>query len=164
MGESLWHELDAWQVAKIRDAMGQNSSYETLRLQKVDTALVWDYREWSSWPKPAVAVISYAAERDPGPHGNGEAEFTKYYPTVWLALTEGKQADAIRDTKILLARLEMLIQDLYAELDLPASDDGERLVNLHVARSELSAHRPPTSNDDYWMVMGGIALRWESET
>lgn len=164
MGESLWHDLDAWQVALIDEAMGQDSDYATLKLERVDTALVWDWQEWTEWPKPAVAVVSFALDREPGPHGDGNAHFTKQYHTIWLALTEGTQANAKRDAKILMARLEASLRESYKQAFTIAPDsNGENLVNLHLGRGELSATRIPNSSDDMWMVMAGIALRWETE-
>lgn len=164
MGESLWHDLDAWQVSIIDEAMGEDSAYATLKLQRVDTALVWDWKEWTDWPKPAVAVMSFAAEREGGPQGDGNANFTKIYPTIWMVLTEGTQSDAKRDAKILIKRMEELLRTLYQGLTIPADDSGENLVNFRVGRSELSATRLPDSSDNLWMVMAGIAIRWETET
>lgn len=164
MGESLWHDLDAWQVDIIKAAMGQDSGYATLKLARVDTALVWDLQVWLDWPKPAVAVISFMEERQPGPHGDGIAHFTKRYPSIWLAVTEGTQADAKRDAKILVKRMETLARGLYKQaLTIPADGSGERVVNLWLGRGELSATRVPDSSDDLWMVMAGIALEFESE-
>jgi len=164
VGESLWHDLDAWQVGIINTAMGPASAYTTLKLQRVGTALVWDWKEWVDWAKPAVAVMSFAQERDAGPQGDGQANFIKLYPTAWVALVEGTQADATRDAKILVKRMEQVLRGLYQGLTLAADSNGERLINLRVGRSELSAARIPNSSDNYWMVMAGIAVRWETET
>lgn len=165
MSESLWHDLDAWQVGIIDDAMGQDSAYATLKLESVNATVVWNWQRWIDWAKPAVAVVSFAAERSPGPHGDGNAHFTKEYPVIWLALTQGTLANATRDAKILMARLEKLFRDSYKQAFTIAADDyGENVVNLYLGRSELSAQPiPNSSSDDYWMVMAGIALRWETE-
>lgn len=163
MGESLWHDLDAYQVDIIDTAMGQASAYSTLKLARVDTALVWDWKEWTEWPKPAVAVMSFAAERGPGPHGDGEVHFDKQYPTIWVALTEGAQSDAKRDAKILVKRMEQLLRGLYDNLTIDADESGERVVDWEVGRSELSATRIPDSGSGLWMVMAGIAIRWKTE-
>ncbi|MCC6457276.1 MAG: hypothetical protein IT328_20145 [Caldilineaceae bacterium] len=164
MGESLWHDLDAWQVGIIDAAMGEDSEYDTLKLARVDTALVWDLQVWMEWPKPAVAVMSFMETREPGPHGDGIAHFTKRYPTIWLAVTEGTQANAKRDAKILVKRMETLARGLYQQaFTLPADDSGERVVNLALGRGELSARPVRSSNDDLWMVMAGIALEFETE-
>lgn len=163
MGESLWSDLDTWQVTTINAAMGQLSAYPTLKLARVDTALVWDLKEMMEWPKPAVAVMSFAAEREPGPHGDGIAHFDRTYPTIWLALTEGTQPNAKRDAKILVKRLEAVIRSLYQSLDgIPPDASGERVTTLKVGRTELSASRLLDSNAT-WMVMAGIALRWVTE-
>jgi hypothetical protein len=164
VGESLWHDLDAWQVDIINTAMGPDSDYATLKLQQVDTALVWDWKEYIDWPKPAVAVISFEEDRESGPHGDGIAHFTKRYSTIWLALVEGTQSDAKRDAKILSKRMETLIRNLYQQaFTLPADDSGENLVNVQLGRGVLSATRIPGSSDDLWMVMAGMVLRWETE-
>jgi hypothetical protein len=164
MGESLWHDLDAWQVSIVTTAMGQASNYSTLKLHAVNTALVWDLREWQAWAKPAVAIMSFVEERQPGPHGDGDAHFTKRYRSAWIALMEGTQSDAKRDAKILLKRLETLARGLYKQgFTLLPDTSGERLVNMAIGHSELSAHRYQGSSDDLWMVMAGLAIDFETE-
>lgn len=164
MGESLWHDLDAWQVSTINTAMGPSSAYPTLKLVQVKSALVYDLQEWMAWPKPSVAVISYAALRGGGPQGSGDAELTKTYPTIWMALAQGTQDNAIRDVKILLKRLETLLLSLYGNLNLAPDNSGERLVNFTIGGSELSPQPTLNSGTGQWTVVGGIAVRWETET
>lgn len=164
MGESLWHDLDAWQVNIINEAMGMGSDYATLKLKRVAPALRWNAMDWQEWPKPGVAVISFSLEREGGPHGDGDAHLTKQYHAIWLALTEGTEANSIRDAKILVARMEALLRDLFQQgFTLPPDDFGERLVNLYLGRGEITNHRLDTHSDDLYMTMAGIALRWETE-
>lgn len=163
MGENLWSDLSAWMVERIEQAMGAESDYTTLPLQRVALAAVWDEREWSAWPMPAAVVIASSLRYGVGPHGDGQPHYDKRYPVVWLVLTQGSQAQAILDAQTLLKRMERLVADLTVGHDLAADAQGERLSRITVQAADMTAVRLPDAHDT-WTIIGGLGLDFESET
>ena len=172
MGESLWSDLDAWQVQQVNDAVGVDSAYTTLQVQTVRACLLETLQDWDNddyWSYPAVAVMSRDTIREFGGYGDGGLSFDKTYPYFWLVITTGEQAQATEDAKIIGKRLETLARTLSTST-LPVDDHGERQQGvMGIGNTTLMQYRRPRMTDqlhnnyDHWYILLSLALEFEGK-
>lgn len=180
MGESLWADLDEWQVEQIKAAVGEDSAYITHVVKTVRAVMiegVQDFDDDSYWEFPAVAVMSQNALREFGGHGEGGLSFDITYPYFWLTITTGEQEEATRAAKIISKRLETLARQMSTTA-LPADDSGELQQGImQVGSTAMAQHRRPRmedqisrrqgqnralSNYDHWYILSSLAIGFES--
>lgn len=166
MGESLWADLDAWQVARLESAL---VGFASLNIEMVRATAIRDPQDWNNpdyWTFPAVMVYGDAERRQPADHGTGSPHYRKTYPYYWIAIVAGDRDTAHRDAKILAKRLETAGRDLVASAvsDLPADDSGEHLRNARIGNTLYATWRRQNSQDvaDAWWGVASLELFFES--
>ena len=172
MGESLWADLDEWQVQQIEDNLGVNSAQTSLKVQTVRAVILEEVQDWDNdeyWTYPAVAVMGRDALREFGGHGDGGLSFDITYPYLWLAMVTGEQAVATRDAKIIGKRLETLAREISTTF-LPADSSGELQQGImHVGTSHLLQYRrhrmadQTIGNYDHWYIISRLEISFESK-
>lgn len=163
MGESLWADLDQWQVDHLKSKLGPDSAYETLVAQMVVATAIRDYHEWDNadvWSFPAVIVSSAKAIRAPMgiQHMDGKVHFRKSYPYTWLAVVEGDSFTAEALAKTMEKRLETVAIEILANgwgagatISIAPDGSGEKLTTISIGGSHTTRFRRASIGDsDPW--------------
>lgn len=133
--ESLWVDLDDYLKEYFIDAMGDGSAYSTLKLKDVFCTVIQDISDFDEREKPSMAIIGRNMLRSSGEHGGDEIHYDRRMPYIIAIATEGTQETAVRDAKILDARLEKSVRDLRLDL---VSDDGYVSEVAEVSNSRIT--------------------------
>lgn len=138
MTESLWVDIDDYLKEYFIDTMGENSNFTTLRLEDVFCTVIQDISDFDGRPKPSMAIVGRHMLRENGGHGDGEVHYDRQMPYIIAIATEGDQETAVRDAKILDARLEKVVRDLRINL---TNDDGEAAEIAGVSNSKITKYK-----------------------
>jgi hypothetical protein len=165
MGESLWADLDAFQVDYLFTRLGTSAQYATLLARLVVAAIVRDYHEWDNsdvWEFPAIIVSSSRVLRPPegAQSGEGIAHYRKTYPYSWLAVVEGDSFSSENDAKILEKRLETAARELVANgWSIGPDGSGERLIDVYIGNSNFARFsRASLGDSDAWYGVVSLDL------
>jgi hypothetical protein len=165
VGESLWVDLDAWQVARLENAL---VGFGTLNIQTVRANAVRDPQDWNNpdyWSFPAILVYNDAERRQVGDHGDGSPHYKKTYPYFWIAIVTGDRDTAQRDAKLLAKRLETAARAITnAVSDLPADDSGENLRDVTLGNTLYATWRRQNSQDvaDAWWGVASLEITFKT--
>lgn len=159
MGESLWDDLDEWQIDHLEAQLGPDSAYETLVVQMVAATIVRDYHEWDNadeWQFPAV-IVGGAKELRAlmgVQHMTGSAHFRKSLPYSWLGVVEGDRFTALKKAKIMAKRLERAAIAIMAAgwgpgstIPLAPDDSGEKLTTFEIGETNIALFRRASAGD-----------------
>lgn len=171
MGESLWADLDQWQVDHLYARLGPDGTFSSLVAKLVVATVVRDFREWQNadvWQFPAVIVACSRVLRPANgtQSGAGAPHYRKTYPYSWLAVVEGDSFSAEADAKVLEKRLEtaaiaFVVNAWGQSAPIPILPDssGERLIDIRMGNSNLARFpRASQGDSDPWFGVVSIDL------
>lgn len=163
MGESLWADIDQKLVDIFTLHMGPESAYADLRLSYIVATVLMDQSEWDAWAAqnklPALVIESRREIVSPGPFGDGQIHLEKEYPFILGVITEGDEAACVRDAKILLKRVELVLRTEKTLVLVGA--DGEKVRRMHIQNATV--HRAPRLSDELkWFGIGAQELTVEA--
>ena len=112
MAEAIENVIDDWLRTKFIAEMGSGSSYGTLKLSYIDTGILRTPKDWESWTFPALGYSNRISLRTADQHIGGVIHVSKPITYTLTFVTYGAQSEAIRSSRTLLARAEVLFNVL----------------------------------------------------
>lgn len=138
MTESLWVDLDDALKDYFIEAMGVDSDYTSLQLKDVFCTVIQDISDFEDRPKPSMAIVGRHMIRESGEHGGEVIHYDRQMPYIIAIATEGDQETAVRNAKILEARLETVVRDLRLDL---VSANGYVSEVAQVSNSKITKYK-----------------------
>ena len=111
--EAIENVIDEWLITQFIGAMGSSSSYTTLKLKQVDTAILRNSKDWESWTFPALGISNRFVTRHPDGHiGPENIPISKRITYLLTFVTYGTESTAIQTSRTLLARAEIALNTM----------------------------------------------------
>jgi hypothetical protein len=168
MGESLWADIDTWQVTLLSGLFMDALAFPTLTAQMVVASLIRHTSEWDNsemWKFPAIIVAGSRTLRPPSQalFGRGTVSHEKNNLYTWLAVVEGDSLTSVRDAKIYEKRLESAARALIlsgwgtgSTYPLQPDQSGERLNTIQLGESNVAVY--PRRSDVQVDASYGVAM------
>ena len=112
MAEAIENVIDGWLETQLIAHMGSGSSYSTLKLLEIDTAVLRTYPDWKDREFPCVGYTNTIAKRTADQHIGGVIHVTKPIVYALTFVSSGTEVTAIQSARTLLARFEVMLNTL----------------------------------------------------
>lgn len=163
MTESLWNACDDYLAAQMLAALGSAGSYTTLKITSVQQWAQFDVPNFAKQTLPFGIISSYSGLSAPAGHSGTESIPTKNtYTVAAICVCEGTRAQATKDAKTMIWRMEKLFKTL--RFQGVTSDDGSkassvvRADNGAMFRPQVALWDKPSSQSDSVYGLGIVAF------
>lgn len=139
MAEAIENVLDDWLITRFAAEMGSGSSYGASKLQTVQTAILRSPTDWQAWTFPAIGISNRFTYRTAEAHMmSTQVRIDKRIVYLLTFVTHGTEADAITESRTLLTRAEIALNQMRQSLGGLTNDYGEVVQQLIYYQSKLA--------------------------
>lgn len=163
MTESLWNAADDYLAAQMLAALGSGGDYEDLLLTSVQQWAQFDVPDFKGVTLPFGIVMSYRSNAESAGHdGSATIKSDNTYLVAAICVVDGTKAQATRDAKTLVWRMEQLFKTL--RFQGVTTDNGSKASRIirgqggGLFRSEIDLWSKPTSQADSVYGLGVTAF------
>ncbi len=171
--EAIENVIDEWLITQFSGAMGSSSSYTTLKLKQIDTAILRTPKDWEAWIFPALGVSNRFVTRHPEGHMlSTEIAISKRITYLLTFVTYGTESTAIQTSRTLLARAEIALNAMRQAMGSLSNDYEEKVEKLtyystseapDAGSSRMRKYVDPTTSGK-WFVAQDISVVFVTAT
>ncbi len=163
MTESLWNACDDYLAAQMLATLGAAGDYNNLLLTSVQQWAQFDVPDFAKQTLPFGVISSYSGLSVPAGHSGTESiPMKNTYTFAAICVVEGTKAQATKDAKTLVWRMEKLFKTLRFQ-GVESADGSKaspviRADNGAMFRPQVALWDKPTVKSDSVYGLGIVAF------
>jgi hypothetical protein len=133
--ESIENVIDAWLVEKLTESIGTGSDYATLKVKRIEAAILRTQKDWESWTLPGIGIATRIEQWQADEHIGGNIVLSNNIPYVLTIVVNGEEATAISNARTILARLKDALKTFHADVGALTTDTDEQVERVYFFKS-----------------------------